>query len=444
MPTANPAATAAAPPVRELDPVLLDAIPQDAVAVVHLDLDAMKASKDWNGLFTAVHKMAPTEEWNRQCGFDVIGAAREGVVAIVSIERLVLALRLDGIDDERATKCALAIGGEDAKASTVAGRGGATVANDFVFVAKDGVALFGTRETVEGAAARVGAASRDRAGILARLPRGPGMLLSAACALSLEDGTSVNGTYAVQSEELGLHVDLGQPSAREASELAGSLQTEMRQDAAVILAQTEKAAAEGGDGEKVAARAVRRLLDSVVIQASGDHVLFDLGLQGKPEEIASAFGVMAGTGTYGFRRYLANAKIAEAKTTVGAVARALGAKVQEDVEAEKKKKGGKVAKVRFPASTGLTPPSVPAGTKFVPGADTWSHPTWKAIRFRIAVPIFYSYEIEVSRDGKSAIVRARGDLDGDGVLSTFELPMQLSPQGDVLIATQVQIDNEFE
>jgi hypothetical protein len=77
----------------------------------------------------------------------------------------------------------------------------------------------------------------------------------------------------------------------------------------------------------------------------------------------------------------------------------------------------------FPESAPLTPERVPRAELVKDPPGTWNHPTWRLLGFGFDVPHAYSFEFtsqngpEVSRF--SAI--ARGDLDGDGVLSSFEL-----------------------
>ena len=91
---------------------------------------------------------------------------------------------------------------------------------------------------------------------------------------------------------------------------------------------------------------------------------------------------------------------------------------------------------------------------FVHEVDFWApetlgHETWRALELRAGRPIRYSYEYAPSRSGcgisKSEtpvliVFRARGDLDGDGVLSTFERHATVGPDGfteaDVLLVHQ--------
>jgi hypothetical protein len=80
----------------------------------------------------------------------------------------------------------------------------------------------------------------------------------------------------------------------------------------------------------------------------------------------------------------------------------------------------------YPPSAPLTPALVPRGTREVDPAGAWDAPGWKAIGFRAVedgVPHAFAFELTTvngaARSTFAAI--AHGDLDGDGVTSTFEV-----------------------
>jgi len=79
---------------------------------------------------------------------------------------------------------------------------------------------------------------------------------------------------------------------------------------------------------------------------------------------------------------------------------------------------------RFPESAPLTPANPPRGTKAADPPGTWEGPTWKALAFRPSaegVPHAYAFSFEsAAGSGSTFVAQARGDLDGDGLLSTFE------------------------
>jgi hypothetical protein len=81
-------------------------------------------------------------------------------------------------------------------------------------------------------------------------------------------------------------------------------------------------------------------------------------------------------------------------------------------------------RVQFPQSVGRTPAEVPRGTLVRDPPGTWDAETWRALSFAFSTPHAYSYEVISGERWFTA--RAYGDLDGDGVLSTFERTGTLS------------------
>jgi hypothetical protein len=77
----------------------------------------------------------------------------------------------------------------------------------------------------------------------------------------------------------------------------------------------------------------------------------------------------------------------------------------------------------YPDSVGLTPDHVPRGAPVTDPPGTWEHATWRLLDFSFAVPHSYSFAFESHDAPGHATFRAvaHGDLDGDGLLSTFEI-----------------------
>jgi hypothetical protein len=80
----------------------------------------------------------------------------------------------------------------------------------------------------------------------------------------------------------------------------------------------------------------------------------------------------------------------------------------------------------FPPNAPLTPAVPPRGTREVDPAGAWDAPTWKALGFRAspeAVPHVFSFGFDSTHaPGLSTFVaHAHGDLNGNGVTSTFEI-----------------------
>lgn len=81
---------------------------------------------------------------------------------------------------------------------------------------------------------------------------------------------------------------------------------------------------------------------------------------------------------------------------------------------------------QFPPSAPLTPSMPPRGTKEVDAPGTWDAPTWQALAFRPSAegaPHAYAFSFDATplASPNAFVAQARGDLDGDGVLSTFEV-----------------------
>jgi type IV pilus assembly protein PilA len=158
-------------------------------------------------------------------------------------------------------------------------------------------------------------------------------------------------------------------------------------------------------------------------------------------------GIFAATAIYGVRRYLATAKIAEAKNTVGAIARAAAAAYDRETIVAGKPQH------RLCASASPVPPKVPAAAKYQPGTDFEAGSAtagWPCLKFSMTSPMYYQYSyVTGAGTGKSGAtasgfeVSARGDLDGNGVSSLFARGADVR-NGEVVLSTQIYIENEFE
>jgi hypothetical protein len=238
--------------------------------------------------------------------------------------------------------------------------------------------------------------------------------------------TSGTGVLEMDDHHLALRAVGGLASEGQATMLA--------QQARATL---DHASAELGGAPDGAGEALKSYLALIHVGADGARLHAEMDLPGGAEAQVKLVGTLSSIGIYAVRHYLAQSKLAEAKSTVGAVSRDLVAYMEmENVT-------GKRA-TRFPPSAPLTPAKVPSGTKYVPDGSTWSHPTWKAIRFEMDMPCYYSYEIVTSRDGKTATVRAHGDLNGDGKLSTIERTLTIGKDGAVTMSPKLVLQDELE
>jgi hypothetical protein len=84
------------------------------------------------------------------------------------------------------------------------------------------------------------------------------------------------------------------------------------------------------------------------------------------------------------------------------------------------------ASAGFPPGAPLTPPTPPAGRCMVDPPDLWDQPAWKALEFRPSPEgtphcFAFSFDSELSPARSTFRADAHGDLDGDGLQSTFEI-----------------------
>lgn len=109
------------------------------------------------------------------------------------------------------------------------------------------------------------------------------------------------------------------------------------------------------------------------------------------------------------------------------------------------KKGGG-PDYRFPAA-GPTPGKVPCGQKPVTGsAGLWKAPGWRAVDFSIETEFRYQYRIISQGRGPMAAftIRAHGDLDCDGVLSTYERYGQVDERGRLKWTAEIKMHKPEE
>ncbi|WP_234023647.1 type II secretion system protein [Sorangium cellulosum] len=152
---------------------------------------------------------------------------------------------------------------------------------------------------------------------------------------------------------------------------------------------------------------------------------------------ASIVAVLSALATYGVRRYLVFAKSAEAKQTIGGIARAVVMSVDR---LQERNQGGQAL---CASSTTVPDAFWPVrGTRYVPkrneGADYNTGSTtegWRCLGFQVTQPQYYQYRYRVNGSPIPVSGRfpsdvplehrwaayARGDLDGDGRDAWFAL-----------------------
>jgi type IV pilus assembly protein PilA len=184
--------------------------------------------------------------------------------------------------------------------------------------------------------------------------------------------------------------------------------------------------------------------------------------------VVAIIGVLAALAIYGVRRYLASAKSAEAKNSLGAIARNAQAVFERETfdtqilgdAANSTALSHAVCK----SAAAAVPVAVPPGDKYQPstmkGADFDAGDAltgWKCLKFTISTPIYYRYNYKAGGGYVSAGLpgapdpgatgfegSAQGDLDANGVLSTLARGGTITPSGQLKLSTQVFVNEEFE
>ncbi len=328
----------------------------------------------------------PLAELNQKCGFDPLSAIRElTFTADPKTEEVTVVVALDQSAD-RTFACFEGAGTPEPAA--LAGRK-ALCRADQCLVADGDLLAFGRRLTLEK--------------LFASAPKPSG-------APPAEDYLLVTGAFpnslGVKRASFAMAPSATSRSASTRLELEG--ETASPQDAANLEARGRQLLAlvpnQLDSIEPELKRVVMTLLERLTLEHRGNTARASIVVE---DSILS--GALAGLTVYGVKRYLTAAKMSEARTTLGLIAARL--------ERHAEKSPGH----RFPRSAPRVPSTVPAGVKYTTTPADWKHKSWSSIEFGLENPQYYSYEYETSKDGKRAVVRARGDLDGDGVESLFEL-----------------------
>jgi|GEM_PF-2454205 len=164
----------------------------------------------------------------------------------------------------------------------------------------------------------------------------------------------------------------------------------------------------------------------------------------------AVLGMMSAIAIPAFIKYVRRAKTSEATMNLR---RAFTASVSYYHE-QRADRTGAILPQQFPKSV-ETPPhdvwhaSVCANgesKKFVPDENTWKHSTWQALNFSVDDPFFYKYTYESEGTGTGArfTIRATGDLNCDGVYSTFERIGFIDDEGNVGGGAGLYWDKELE
>jgi type IV pilus assembly protein PilA len=171
--------------------------------------------------------------------------------------------------------------------------------------------------------------------------------------------------------------------------------------------------------------------------------------------VVAIVGVLAALAIYGVRKYLLNSKTAEVRNAVGQMAKdAKAAFERESMKSDVLKAGG-VAGVSNNLCTDATA-SVPSGKASVAGQKYQSAPSewavdsatpgkgFACLRFSISDPQYFMYDYKGTLGTAGTFAATgMGDLNGDGVTSTFSLRGEVTA-GTVFVAPNFAEDKPEE
>jgi type IV pilus assembly protein PilA len=176
--------------------------------------------------------------------------------------------------------------------------------------------------------------------------------------------------------------------------------------------------------------------------------------------VVAIVGILAVLAIYGVRKYLANAKTAEARNSIGQIAKDAAAHYeQESMSGSILPMGSSAALSRAlcptePTSAGIPAIGSVAGKKYQSSPADWnagaaggSNLGFACLHFVMDQPQYYSYMYTASgssNPGDSFVAIANGDLNGDGVLSTFSLAGAINGSYALNVAPNMNVVNEEE
>jgi len=168
---------------------------------------------------------------------------------------------------------------------------------------------------------------------------------------------------------------------------------------------------------------------------SDDRLTVDVTLATGSATLA-VVGVLSAVAIPAFIKYIKKSKTIEARENVK--------RLHDSVIAYYHEHG------KLPASTPLSPANPKACCeKCAPDARLWTDARWSQLQFSVDAPHYYAYQLVVGNDRVSGgratafTVRAMGDLDCDGVMSTFEMYGQVI-DGKLRVGDDIYRQRELE
>jgi type IV pilus assembly protein PilA len=173
--------------------------------------------------------------------------------------------------------------------------------------------------------------------------------------------------------------------------------------------------------------------------------------------VVAIVGILAVLGIYGVRKYLAHTKTAEARNALGRMAQASAFVYENEHMGGVILPGGQSAGLSrqlCPSASKPVPQAITqvAGQKYQSASSDWntdspSNAGFSCLHFTIDQPQYYMYSYTRAgsggNPGDSFTGTANGDLNGDGIQSTFSLTGQINSAYSLNVAPNfVEINAE--
>lgn len=139
--------------------------------------------------------------------------------------------------------------------------------------------------------------------------------------------------------------------------------------------------------------------------------------------VVAIIGILAAVAIPAYIKHMRKAKTVEATDALDKINKGAKSYFQAEHYAQD---GSKVLPKQFPASKALTPTATCCSSdtqKCPASANDWNDNTWQSLSFQMSADHYYQYQFDnTGGEGKAATytATAQGDLDCDGVVSTYK------------------------
>jgi hypothetical protein len=334
---------------------------------------------------------------------EVVGGEHGGVLVVFRVDRA------------RAPSQLRACFSANAVSASVRGADDAWTMDEYVVAVSRDIVAIGTKAHVEEALDRQGAGA-------ARL-RAFGLADDEVMRMHLESGSTFDAAVFATAARTWARAEIATRSEHEAKQITQSIA------GAASLVPPGHDPAEHD--------ALVRLVSALHATRDQKTVKIAFALDGSATDQARDFELGVAFLKRSIDDYLIETKQVEARNTVGAIAKDIVMWWEREEMTPQATANKRKRLLSFPA----VPSTVPRGVKFETKPGDWK--AWDALKFEMDQPQYYQYEVRASKDGQSATVIARGDLDGNGKTSLFELALKVD-HGRIVVAPSITETNPAE